>query len=73
MEGVYPKMKKYQKLYDRIYQFELLVATHTYCLSGDEALEFALSETKTRYRTGCKLIKDGVFTEDSLIAEFPLD
>lgn len=65
--------KKYPALFERIEQFQRLVAYNTLCMTGQEAEDFIVKSTRNRYRAGCILINDGVFTEEELINEFPLD
>lgn len=65
--------KKYPALFERIEQFQRLVAYNTFCMTGQEAEDCIVRATRNRYRAGCSLINRGLFTEEELINEFPLD
>ena len=62
--------KKYPKAYQQIQAYYTLVAEyHTL----PDIQDFIRRCTNNAYRTACSLIRTGKFTEEQIIAAYPLD
>lgn len=65
-------MKRYQKMYDHIRAYWELCGKNCFYLSEKNLENFVELSTKSSYRRACKGIREGRFTEEQVIANYPL-
>ena len=62
--------KKYPKVYEQINRFYTLVAEYH---NLPDIEQFIQRCTQNAYRVACKLLSEGKYTQDQIIAMYPLD
>lgn len=65
-------MKRYQKMYDRMRAYWELCAKEVYFIPQSNVTSFVERSTRSSYKYACNCIREGRFTEEQVIACYPL-
>lgn len=65
-------MRKYPELYARIKQYKYLVVTEVFCLPEHLIDSTVCKDTDNAYARCCRLINQGLFSEDELLSQYPI-